>query len=305
MNDGQVRQLCLQLIEQPVVSIERKTFGHSNVVYEVRTPEKELIIRMNDKPEALQGTAANLAILDELGLPVPQVLFNDLTKEQYPFAYLILPKIPGSDLRYELPAMTPGQMTELAGQIVSFQQKVRELPPGTGYGWVPIHGQGPFGSWTQVIEKHLAGHMKQARDHLTPEEIRVLLEQVERFRCYFDEIEPRCFLDDVTIKNVIMLNGELQGIIDFDWVCYGDPLYMIGLTQTAIVADVPGTNALTYIEELCRLWPLDRRQRKVVDLYSVLHGMQFLKFLGSSGDKEAFQNVLAFMRSHLSSDREF
>ena len=43
--------------------------------------------------------------------------------------------------------------------------------------------------------------------------------------------------------------GELQGMVDFDVVCYGDPLYMVGLTATAIVIDV-GTRELFYVEEL-------------------------------------------------------
>ena len=51
-------------------------------------------------------------------------------------------------------------------------------------------------------------------------------------------MEPICFLDDLTIKNVIVAEGKLQGIVDFDWVCYGDPLYMIALTQTAVVSDI-------------------------------------------------------------------
>ena len=42
-------------------------------------------------------------------------------------------------------------------------------------------------------------------------------------------------LDDITTKNVIVSAGELQGFVDFDNVCYGDPLYMLGLTMVAIL----------------------------------------------------------------------
>jgi len=34
-----------------------------------------------------------------------------------------------------------------------------------------------------------------------------------------------CFLDDLTTKNVIVQDGVLQGVVDFDHVCYGDPLF--------------------------------------------------------------------------------
>ncbi|GAB6926152.1 hypothetical protein JCM10914A_01350 [Paenibacillus sp. JCM 10914] len=66
----------------------------------------------------------------------------------------------------------------------------------------------------------------------------------------FRQVQPICFLDDITIKNVMIHAGELQGIIDLDWVCYGDPFYMLALTQTAIVSDI-GIAGMPYIEALC------------------------------------------------------
>lgn len=283
--------------------MERKPFGHSNTVYEINLEKEELIVRMNENPQALQGTAANLQILKERGLPVPEVLFSDLTKRHFPFAYLILNKIAGRDLRYELPRMSLNQMTEVAGQIVSFQEKAGDLPLGRGFGWVPINSRGPYKSWTEVIDQHMEQYLESVRSYLSAGEsdglIDSLIEQAKAYRPYFEKVEPRCFLDDITTKNVLVEDGELQGIIDFDWVCYGDPLYMIGLTQTAIVSDVPGVHSLQYIDELCRLWPLQPEQRKVVDFYSVLHGLQFLNFLSKSGEKKAFQNVLAFIRNYL------
>jgi hypothetical protein len=47
---------------------------------------------------------------------------------------MLLEKIPGRDLRYELPTMSAAQMTHLAEQIVGFQRVVATLPPGNGFG---------------------------------------------------------------------------------------------------------------------------------------------------------------------------
>ncbi|MBD2870876.1 aminoglycoside phosphotransferase family protein [Paenibacillus sp. IB182493] len=299
-----IERICRDAVGEPAQHMERMTFGHCNVVYEVKTADRELIVRTNEDPAVLRGTEANLAVLLDLGLPVPKVLHADLSAAEYPFAYLVLPKIPGCDLRYALPGMTGAQMTALAGQIVSFQRIVGQLPQGSGFGWVPIGEKGPFRSWADVIERDLNKHFDQAARSLTEAEIGTLTEQAESFRGYFGQVEPRCFLDDITIKNVIMQDGELQGMIDFDSVCYGDPLYMAALTQTAVVSDVPGKDAIFYIEELCRLWGMDGRQRAIVDFYSCVHGLSFLSFYGSDpGQAEYRDRVVAFMKERLSAGR--
>ncbi len=88
-----------------------------------------------------------------------------------------------------------------------------------------------------------------------------------------------------------MCQGELQGIIDFDWVCYGDPLYMIALTEIAIVSDIHTKEALFYIEELCRLSEVDERKRAVIDLYSLIHALEFLAFHRKNNDDQAYERV--------------
>jgi aminoglycoside phosphotransferase (APT) family kinase protein len=103
--------------------------------------------------------------------------------------------------------------------------------------------------------------------------------QVEGYTTYLQAVPPTCFLDDVTTKNVIVENGELQGLVDFDVVCYGDPLYMPALTATAIVADI-GPERLFYVEKLCRHWGMDDEQRRVVALYAALCGLYFLRHVG-------------------------
>jgi aminoglycoside phosphotransferase (APT) family kinase protein len=47
---------------------------------------------------------------------------------------------------------------------------------------------------------------------------------------YFSSVQPTYFLDDLTSKNVIVQDGELRGLVDFDVVCYDDPLYWLALT---------------------------------------------------------------------------
>ena len=61
-----------------------------------------------------------------------------------------------------------------------------------------------------------------------------------------------------------------------DWVCYGDPLFMIGLTQASIIADI-SNDSLFYVEELCRYWEITSEQREIVDFYSLSHSMNLIR----------------------------
>jgi len=150
MDDESARSLTVETLGALPLAAIRQPFGHNSVTYEVVLPERSVIVRMNQKAEIFATTAHNLTVLAGLGLPTPTVLAVDVTCSRVPFAYMILEKIPGRDLRYELGTMTFEQMTRLATQLVGFQRQVGQLPPGGGYGYVGIGETGPCASWSDV-----------------------------------------------------------------------------------------------------------------------------------------------------------
>jgi aminoglycoside phosphotransferase (APT) family kinase protein len=123
-----------------------------------------------------------------------------------------------------------------------------------------------------------------------------IVQEMNRLALYFDNVRPVCFLDDITTKNVILQSGELQGIVDLDCVCYGDPLYQIALTQTSIAADVPEAD-MFYIEELCRISGLTQEQRGIVDYYSFIFAMNFLGYI-NKGDI-GYRRLIGYMKTLL------
>jgi aminoglycoside phosphotransferase (APT) family kinase protein len=254
----------------------RMTFGHSSVNFDVALADRNVIVRTNARAEVFAHTARNLAILGDLGLPVPRVLAADYTGTRYPFAYMILAKIPGRDLRYELSAMSAVQVTRVAEQIVDYQRLVATLPPGKAFGWAAIGEPGRYASWWDLLQAELADRSERAGDGTLAGLAARLGRAIDRCEPALRAVPPTCFLDDVTIKNVIMEHGELQGLIDVDVVCYGDPLFQIALTAAGVVSDV-GREALFYVEELCRLWELTGGQRRLVWLYAANFGLEFLQ----------------------------
>lgn len=256
------------------LAVGHLTFGHNSVSFEVTLKDRLLIVRTNADPDVFARTAANLAALRELGLPVSEVVTSDLTRSHHPFAYMILNKIPGHDLRDELGTMTPMQKEQLAGQVVDFQRRVATLPPGRGFGYAPIGEAARFSSWPELVvsevRKGLPATLEPPLKALTDR----VFSLTNAFVPYLEKVPPTCFLDDLTTKNVIIRGGELQGLIDFDLVCYGDPLWTLGLTATAIVADLSAEH-LDYVGALCRAYGLDETAEKVVNLYAALFALTF------------------------------
>jgi len=275
-------------------NLERMTFGHRNLVYRADVGGRSFIVRTNADRSVMRRTADNMTDLRELGIPVPRILAYDMESTTYPFSYMILEEIPGRDLRYELPDMTEEQMTAVAEKVVSFQRSVRRIPRGEGYGWRAIGEKGLFDSWQQLIALDREDHFRQSGETVGTELMGKLDRRLELLHPYFAEVEPICFLDDLTIKNVIVEKGDLRGVVDFDVVCYGDPLYFIALTQTAILCDV-GEERLFYAEELCRMMELDERQRRIVDVYSALFAGSFLDYCRKNEDEAAEQRLLSHM----------
>ena len=275
MKAAQVVRLITEKFGETPLAVTPLTFGHSSVSFEVTLPNRTLIVRTNINPAVFSGTAHNLTVLRELGLPVSELVTQDLTQTHYPAAYMVLDKFSGRDLRDELHTMTLMQKKRLAEQIVGYQRTAATLPLGTGFGYASVGEVAPFATWQALV---LAETRKALPLKLEPPSAEYqdrIFALTDVFTPYLEQIAPTCFLDDLTIKNVIVQNGTLSGLIDFDVVCYGDPLWTLGLTAAAIVSDV-GPEHLDYVEELCRAYGLDETKRAVVSWYAALFSLTFL-----------------------------
>ncbi len=312
--ESRVRALVAAVTGRPVRAVARMAYGHGSVTYRVDTDSgATVIVRTNSDPDIYAGTLANLDALRGLGLSVPTVLHADLTLSRCPFAYVVTDAFPGRDLGFELARMTEAQMTRLAEQIVGFERQVSRLPPGSGYGFMPIGAAGGHGRWIDAVRADQpsifaaggdvsggvsdgaggdvsdgagrgvsdgagggAGRDLRA-DAALADLIADVRSAVDRSAARLDLIEPICFLDDLTTKNVIVDDGVLQGVVDFDVVCHGDPMYWLALTQVAVLSDV-GQAGRFYVDELTRLWAPSAFEQANLALYSALHAAEFLRW---------------------------
>lgn len=258
-----VRPILSRLLGRDPGKLVHQPFGHGSVVFLLPDLDPPLVAKTSDRPNAFARTGANLTILRAIGLPVP----NLVASESDELAVLVLEWIPGTDLRDALPAMSGSQRENLATQIVEMQIRVGALPLGEGFGWTPIGVAGEFPTWLAVVERDV--------DRLDPFYRDQLASPLRRLGSYLRHHPPIPFLDDLTVKNVIVKDGRLQGIVDLDVVCYGDPLHWLALAETTLMLDL-GEDGTSYAHSLRRLWAPNEIGHRVADLYSALFAAHFL-----------------------------
>ncbi|WMJ79095.1 phosphotransferase [Clostridium sp. MB40-C1] len=275
--ESKIRNLVIDNINENPLKIEKMNLGFTNKVYSVKLDKDEIIVRTNDSQEIFKKLENNLKELKEIGLPVPKLLYIDLSKNKYNFAYVILEKIKGRDLRFEIEQMSINEMKDIAKKIVEYQKMAMSLPEGNGFGKCNIGERGPFNSWTGFIENELRQLKIIFQDVLGVNYSLDIVRIFTLLREYFNKIRPLCFLDEVSLRNVIINKGRIEGIIDFDWVCYGDPLYNVALVQTGTLLHLD-TKCMYYVEELCKQWGINKHEQIIVNFYSIIYAGHFLTF---------------------------
>jgi len=283
----------LQLAEmalgiRPLRAVRQGLSESGNAVYRLYLQNGEsAVLRTSDRPNPFAFTGRNLDALRTLGLPVQSVIAEGPT--QAGGSYIILNWLPGRDLVHELARLTRAQITRLAERVVEDQRRVGRLPQAARFGWAPIGRNGNLDRWTHLFGEPAAA---SAVDDGTPigglrARLCTLRSRVEP---YFETVKPTPFLDDLTTKNVLIENGELSGIIDVDFVCYGDPLLGVGATMAAVAGDVPQAGAF-YGEELIRCWKPNPPQRLAIWFYAALWGIGSLHLTDAASNPKRAESL--------------
>lgn len=94
---------------------------------------------------------------------------------------------------------------------------------------------------------------------------------------YFASVRPIPFLHDITTKNVIIEGARLTGIVDVDDLCFGDPLFLVGLIRVALLAN---GHSPAYADAWVDVLRPNREQREALRFYTAMFCLDFLGELG-------------------------
>ncbi len=269
----------------PAASVSRFPTGLCHYVYDLLAEDgRACVVRIAapaTRPQ-LEGGLGWYPYLHGAGVPLPELYASELGEE---YSYMLLERLPGSDLGQVYGGLSSPEKRSLAVSIAGIQASVGRLPPAKGFGYaLSYEGAALAPSWLDVVAGDLARSEERIRrvgraDASCVSRARAALREREP---YLRGVEPRPFLDDITTKNVIVADGALSGIVDADMVCFGDPLFALGLTEMSLRSS--GLDG-DYVEYWLDAMGATREQRAMTLAYSLVFCVNFLGELGQSFNK--------------------
>jgi aminoglycoside phosphotransferase (APT) family kinase protein len=288
-NKENVREIVKKVFDTDTKSIARFETGYANYVYDVETSDGEKIvvrIARDDLKHFLSGALFWYPILKPIGVPLPKLLYSELDSSIHEFPVMISERLEGTDLGNIYTTLTPQSKQEIAMSIARAQQKVATLSQATGFGYAKSYDDPDLKkSWNEVVE----GHVDRSKVRMNEagifdiEVIDELRQVLANYKPYFDGITPTAFLDDTTTKNVIVNKDSLSGIVDVDFVCFGDTLQPIGLTKMSLLSRGYTTD---YTDYWMDAMSLSSEQRKMVDVYALNYCVDFMSELGQRFNRD-------------------
>jgi aminoglycoside phosphotransferase (APT) family kinase protein len=274
---------------QEPIEIRRFPTGLCHYVFSVMTSDQQKRVVRIATPQTKRLLAGGLywnKFLRPLGVPLPRIIATSLEPSEIEFPFVVLEQLPGTVLSEIYQTLTSSEKLEIVSEVVRIREKVSVLPETGGFGFAYSYEEPPaYRTWEEAVLAILERAQQRMSHFGHPggsyvERARRIL---SRYGAYFGSVRPAPFLDDTTIKNVLVEQGRLTGVVDVDQLSFGDPLLTVGLTQTALLAH--GLD-VDYVQHWMSLLRLSKQLRRVVDAYSLLFCVDFMSELGQRFNKE-------------------
>lgn len=277
-NEKIAAEIVTSLLQENVIHAERMTTGNQNYVYALRTKTSDYVLRLTTAAYRQKFAAALYwqERLLPLGVPLAKFIHHDIEARHSPFPALLMERLPGSDIGNVYPTLNRSQKKNLAEQMTQIHQATRVLPDGAAFGYALSYEKPPnYSSWFSFLWNDLeiaSERIKQA-EILDQFAINQMISIADRMRNYLSSIRPQIFMPDTTVKNVIVHEGKLSGIVDIDEMCFGDPLFVLSLTYAGSEIDGHDTHYADCWKKLLSLSP-DAEMR--LEFYQLLHTVWFM-----------------------------
>lgn len=279
--------------KQSPQTIDRITIGICNEVYRVGLHGKDVIVRLSPTNKFLMGSHDHIPKFKTLGIPVPDILAEDYSRTTTPLCYQIQSKIEGQDLGGVIDQLNAKQLNTLAKEIVSIFKKVKTLPTSNLFGVVWGGDNDLSDSWTQRMKIWVEESIERGtKTGVMDDQIASLaISLYEQYKSYFDTVKPVMYYGDICSKNVMILNGAFNGLVDLDGLTQGDPLEAIGRIRLSWYGSPYGE---IYSQAIMSGLNLNEQERKIVTLYALINkiswtcenGVQFNQNTKAIVDKE-------------------
>lgn len=278
------------VLGEDILSTTRFPMGLHHWVYEViPTRTNPVVVRIGARESRadLAGAVFWEKHLKPLGVPLARILHAELDMERFDFPFLMLERLPGTDLGNVYHDLGTAQRRTLATQMVDLQRLAAQLPDASGFGYaLDYNGRDLQDSWSDVLRDDLERSSQRITasglvDPIWVSRVASLLARVEE---QLASVQPRAFFHDITTKNVIIHEGKLSGIVDVDSMAFGDPLLTVALTHMSLLSRGEPTD---YTDAWCVTMGKEAGQERLLEVYTAIFALNFLGELGQRFDRES------------------
>lgn len=251
--------------------IDRIAIGICNEVYRVGLKEREVIVRLSPQDRFLMGSHDHIPKFKALGIPVPDILAEDYSKNLVPFSYQVLSKIEGEDLGQVIETLSDQQLKNLAKEVSNIFKKVSTIPSSDKFGVIWGGGDDEISdTWTERMEIWIEESKQRGLSTgVIDDEIASIAENLyKRYQKYFSSIKPTTYYGDICSKNIMISKGAFSGLVDLDGLTQGDYLEAVGRIKLSWYGTRHGDiYSMAIMDEL----GLNQEQRHLATMYALLN----------------------------------
>lgn len=219
-----------------VVQIERCGVGIANYVFIVSTETEKFILRCSKDENAYKDTVYWLNKLSVCNIPIPSVFSEGKYKD---YSYLILSYIQGDDIGNVYCKLNDSEKKQIAKEVVGIQRRVSKIDVSTDSEW----------TWNCFVDEILnrAEERIKKKNYFDFNKIYIIKNLQQEIHEYLDQVPPTPYLDDISTKNLLIYEGKVSGIIDIDWMGFGDMLTFVAMTKVALLNMNLDTKYIDYL----------------------------------------------------------
>ena len=183
--------------------------GLSHFVFKVFSADHESICIIKaasrEQRNSLAGAVYWQGWLEKL-IPVPQILFHDLTFDEIPYAFIVFEYMDAQDLITCVDDLSDSELDEIAVKVVEANHALLSIPSCGGFGGAKSHfDKGMFATWGEFLQSIIESTQPQLmvfpKYRLVAEQI---LQKLDFLKSSIDAVKPLPFLEDATHRNVLI-----------------------------------------------------------------------------------------------------
>lgn len=214
--------------------VTRPVDGRNNLIYIV---DNRLVVRFDGLTSAdttdpelttrFAGEAWVYRALAGHGLPTPNVLVIDDSREIAPMPYIVMSFLAGR-AAIDSPELTARQLQTLAFDVGQFLARMHNVMSFDRFGkWHQLHDGSHWATWARwpaAFFDHYAQWSDELGGAASPDLVRDLRALVDDARPAFEQVTQGVIAHrDGHPGNVLQVGGRLTGVVDFEWWMAADP----------------------------------------------------------------------------------